>query len=125
MQACLRLTQCSQVQSALSCTRCVRPWSSLNSFAPFRLESIQAADRTCNSLYLLTGPERAATRSMPRPLLQLAAGLLWFLTDSPAALAGEWIVETHSLTVRSPASIAGTEDAAIGDVSTFCSLDAN
>ncbi|KAL3145489.1 hypothetical protein ABBQ32_003313 [Trebouxia sp. C0010 RCD-2024] len=52
---------------------------------------------------------------MQRPLLQLAAGLLWFVTNSPAALAGEWIVETHSLTVRSPASIAGTEDAAIGD----------
>lgn len=35
------------------------------------------------------------------------------------ARAGEWIVETHSLIIRSPASIAGTEDAAIGDVSTW------
>ncbi|DBA89887.1 TPA: hypothetical protein ACH3X2_004741 [Trebouxia sp. C0005] len=30
-------------------------------------------------------------------------------------MAGEWIVETHSLVIRAPATIAGVEDAAIGD----------
>ena len=35
----------------------------------------------------------------------------------PTAMAGEWIVETHSLIVRAPPAIAGVEDAAIGDVS--------
>lgn len=35
----------------------------------------------------------------------------------PATLAGDWIVETHSLVIRAPPSIAGTEDAAMGDVS--------
>lgn len=57
---------------------------------------------------------------MDRLLLHFAAGIICLVISSPAAQAGEWIVETHSLTVRSPASIAGTEDAAIGDVSHVC-----
>lgn len=54
---------------------------------------------------------------MQSVLFQVVTGLLCFVISSPLARAGEWIVETHSLIVRSPASIAGTEDAAIGDVS--------
>lgn len=50
-------------------------------------------------------------------LLQVITGLVCCALTLPPVQAGEWIVETHSLIVRSPASIAGTEDAAIGDVS--------
>lgn len=34
----------------------------------------------------------------------------------PASLAGDWVVETHSMVIRAPPSIAGKEDAAMGDV---------
>lgn len=42
----------------------------------------------------------------------------------PAAMAGEWVVETHSIVVRAPAAIAGVEDAAIGNVSELPSQQA-
>lgn len=35
----------------------------------------------------------------------------------PITWAGDWVVETHSMVIRAPPSIAGIEDAAIGDVS--------
>ena len=118
-----RLARFSQMQSRPR-ARVAFTRSSI-SLTPLSLQTTQAYDSTGNMLLLLTGPDKAATRFMQLPLLPLAAGLLWFVTSSPqAARAGEWIVETHSLTVRSPASLAGTEDAAIGDVSNFCTSDA-
>lgn len=68
-------------------------------------------------MQLLAGPGRAVTGAMQALLLHVITGLLCCAVSSPVVQAGEWIVETHSLIVRSPASIAGTEDAAIGDVS--------
>lgn len=54
-----------------------------------------------------------------QPLLfsRLLYSLIAVVSSLPASKAGEWIVETHSLIIRAPATIAGVEDAAIGDVS--------
>lgn len=53
----------------------------------------------------------------PNLTSKLLCSLIALAISLPAAAAGEWIVETHSLIVKAPAAIAGTEDAAIGDVS--------
>lgn len=57
--------------------------------------------------------------AMAKQLLHLAKliCLVAITINLPLSMAGEWIVETHSLVIRTPATIAGVEDAAIGDVS--------
>ena len=57
---------------------------------------------------------------MAKQLLHLAkliCSLVAITINLPLGMAGEWIVETHSFVIRAPATIAGVEDAAIGDVS--------
>ena len=49
--------------------------------------------------------------------LSVFLALVVLTLSTPAVRAGEWVVETHSLIVRAPPAIAGSEDAAIGDVS--------
>ena len=54
--------------------------------------------------------------------MQLCRSMLIALVLTVAlqsAAANEWIVETGSFFIRQPASIAGSEEAAIGDVSAF------
>ncbi|DBB12286.1 TPA: hypothetical protein ACH3X3_006385 [Trebouxia sp. C0006] len=55
--------------------------------------------------------------AMAKQLLHLAKliCLVAITINLPLSMAGEWIVETHSLVIRTPATIAGVEDAAIGD----------
>lgn len=48
---------------------------------------------------------------------KLLCSLIAIAINLRLSMAGEWIVETHSLVIRAPATIAGVEDAAIGDVS--------
>ena len=58
--------------------------------------------------------------AMAKQLLHLAkliCSLVAITINLPISAAGEWIVETHSLVIRAPATIAGVQDAAIGDVS--------
>ena len=74
-------------------------------------------------------PESSAVISLPiQTIVSMSflatASLLCIIValalSTPHANAGEWIVETHSLTVRAPATIAGIEDAAIADVRLLC-----
>ncbi|KAA6422834.1 MAG: vacuolar-sorting receptor 1-like isoform 1, partial [Trebouxia sp. A1-2] len=46
---------------------------------------------------------------------KLLCSLIAIAINLRLSMAGEWIVETHSLVIRAPATIAGVEDAAIGD----------
>jgi len=58
--------------------------------------------------------------AMAKQLLHLAkliCSLVAITISLPLSMAGEWSVESHSLVIRAPASIAGVQDAAIGDVS--------